>query len=341
MAATAQLCGCRDTAVPRLVWTPLPAVPDQEGFASAYAGVSDGALLVAGGANFPAKRPWEGGVKVWYDDIFVLESPGGEWKRAGKLPRPLAYGVSVTTSQGVVCVGGGDAREHVRDVFLLTWENRSIRRQDLAPLPTPLANACGVTIGERIFIYGGQQSPGDTAAEARGWTLDLSQAAPVWEPLPPHPGPGRMLAQAGAIGDTLVVCGGVSLAPGPDGRAVRTYLGDAYAYRKETGWRVLADMPRTVAGAPTPLPSTSDGELLLISGDDGSRTHLAGPDHPGFLREVWAYDLANDRWSRWADGPLTRATAPTVRWNDRWVIVSGEHRPGYRSAEVWAIGEKK
>src|SRR4051794_9202194 len=42
------------------VWTQLPSLPDPEGFASAFAGVSHDALLVAGGANFPDKRPWDG-----------------------------------------------------------------------------------------------------------------------------------------------------------------------------------------------------------------------------------------------------------------------------------------
>ena len=35
-----------------------------------------GAILVAGGANFPDKKPWEGGKKVWYDTVFVLETAG-------------------------------------------------------------------------------------------------------------------------------------------------------------------------------------------------------------------------------------------------------------------------
>src|SRR5215468_7081944 len=77
-------------------WERLPSLPDQEGFAGMFAGVSNGTLLVAGGANFPDKKPWDGGKKVWSDAVFVLEKPDGVWKVAGKLPRPLAYGVCVT-----------------------------------------------------------------------------------------------------------------------------------------------------------------------------------------------------------------------------------------------------
>ena len=42
-------------------WTRLPSLPDPEGFASMFAGVSGGALLAAGGANFADKKPWDGG----------------------------------------------------------------------------------------------------------------------------------------------------------------------------------------------------------------------------------------------------------------------------------------
>ena len=58
-------------------------------------------------ANFPAKKPWEGGTKIWHDAVFVLERPDGAWQHAGKLPRPLGYGVSVTHKDALVCVEAG------------------------------------------------------------------------------------------------------------------------------------------------------------------------------------------------------------------------------------------
>src|SRR5690606_16246293 len=74
----------------------LPDIPDPEGFAGMFAGVSNGTLLCMGGANFPEKMPWEGGEKVWYDHIYVLEDPSGEWKKSDEeLPFPVGYGVSV------------------------------------------------------------------------------------------------------------------------------------------------------------------------------------------------------------------------------------------------------
>ena len=47
-----------------LTWKQLPPLPDKLGFAGSFAGVSGGALIVAGGANFPEAMPWAGGPKV-------------------------------------------------------------------------------------------------------------------------------------------------------------------------------------------------------------------------------------------------------------------------------------
>ncbi|HVJ83856.1 MAG TPA: galactose oxidase, partial [Planctomycetia bacterium] len=62
-------------AAPELKWSRLPSLLDRHGFAGMFVGVSGGALICAGGANFPEKKPWEGGAKVWHDGVFALERP--------------------------------------------------------------------------------------------------------------------------------------------------------------------------------------------------------------------------------------------------------------------------
>src|SRR5882672_4574316 len=142
-AAIAVLC-CGLTAMPaqEIRWSRLPPIPDREGFAYPFAGVSNGALIVAGGANFPDKKPWEGGTKRWYDTVFVLERPDGEWKVAGKLPRPIGYGVSITTADGILCLGGSDADRHYADCVQMRWSGNEVKFTPLPALPKPCANFC-------------------------------------------------------------------------------------------------------------------------------------------------------------------------------------------------------
>ncbi|MDR2673600.1 MAG: hypothetical protein LBC18_01695, partial [Opitutaceae bacterium] len=101
-------------------WKQLPPLPDKEGFAGSFPGVCNGALIVAGGANFPDKRPWEGGAKVWYDNVFVLEPGAKEWREEGRLPQPSGYGLSLPWKDGFLMIGGGDAERNFATVLHVT-----------------------------------------------------------------------------------------------------------------------------------------------------------------------------------------------------------------------------
>ena len=112
-------------------WKQLPPIPDQEGFAGSFAGVSNGALLVAGGANIIGQR-WDNPIqKKWYSSLFVLLEPDGKWSGGFELPRPIGYGVSITSKHGLICAGGSDATRHFSEVFELQWQNGAVRTTQL------------------------------------------------------------------------------------------------------------------------------------------------------------------------------------------------------------------
>lgn len=319
-------------------WKPLPPIPDREGFAAAFSGVSGNALLVAGGANFPSLRPWEGGKKTWYDSIFVLAAPDGVWKTGFRIPRPVAYGVSVTAAEGVVCIGGGDAQRHYTDVFRLEWQKGTIRTVRLPSLPRPCAFMSGALAGRVVYVVGGIERPDATECLRTLWALDLDDPVAQWRSLEPCPGPERMLAVVGAVGNSLFVFTGTRLSAGPEGTAVREYLRDGWRFSPGQGWRRLADLPRAAVAAASPAPLSTKNRLLVVSGDDGTRLGFKPEtQHPGFPRDVLAYDPAKDAWERVGDAPFSRATVPTAVWNGGTVIPNGEARPGYRTPEVWLL----
>jgi N-acetylneuraminate epimerase len=151
-------------------WRRLAPIPESRGVAAPFAGVSGNALIVAGGANFPDKMPWEGGKKVWRDAVWVLDGPDGKWRGAGKLPRPLAYGVSVSVNGCVLCIGGSDSERHYADVFAFEWKEGTLRQSKTLPpsLPIPLANAAGaVDRGEVVYIACGSSEPGEKTTSNR------------------------------------------------------------------------------------------------------------------------------------------------------------------------------
>jgi N-acetylneuraminic acid mutarotase len=315
-------------------WTRLPPLPDKEGFAGAFAGVSRGALVVAGGANFPDRKPWEGGKKVWHDTVFVLERPDGEWKAVGRLPRPLGYGVSASHGAGVVCVGGSDASRHYADAFRLEWTGGRLVTTALPALPKPVANACGALVGDTLYVAGGQERP-DSPAQRDAWKIDLSAPEPRWIAIEPVPGGGRMLSVAAGHGGTFCVVGGAELVD-KGGTLERRYLRDAYRFDPRRGWERVADLPHPVAAAPSPAPTDGRG-FLLLGGDDGSQVGVDHDRHRGFGREVLRYDPTTGMWAEAGTLSAPRVTAPCVRWGETWVVPSGESRPGVRSPEVWSF----
>lgn len=322
----------------------LPAVSRQSeslGVAGAFAGVSNDALIVAGGANFP-KPYWESD-KVWHDDILVLEKEGDDyrWQGGFKLDRPLAYGMSVTSSEGVVCIGGADARHCYAEVFLLRWvrEKKTIIKEDLPALPQPCAYGGAARIGERIFVAGGQDRPGLDSAMKNFWSLDLSQRGKgsdfVWKRLAAWPGSARafhiVVAQDNGQTECVYVISGRCQA---EDKVV--FLTDVYEYNPlSRSWRCRGEVPRAVCAGTGAV--VGERHIVVFGGDDGMLFHQADElkdNHPGFAKAILAYDTINNTWSRAGEMPQTQVTAPAVGWNDEYLIVSGEIRPRVRSPQI-------
>ena len=328
-------------------WKQLPAIPDREGFAGSYAGASGDALIVAGGANFPDKKPWEGGTKIWYDRVFVLtpdatsstELKAGAWREAGKLPAPGGYGASVQLDDGVLFIGGGDARRNFSEVWLARWDGRSVNFTAWPALPKPLAMAAGARAGRTVFVAGGLDRPDATQAQPVFLALDLDNVKAGWRELPTWPGPERMLATAGASGGDFFLFSGARLVAGTDGKPAREWLRDAYRFSPGQGWKRLADLPRVAVAAPSPAPLVN-GKLLVIGGDDGAQAALAPTAHKGFPRDVLAFDPKADAWTRAGDVPFSLVTTTLAEWRGQIIVPGGEQRPGVRSPAVWAATSK-
>lgn len=328
-------------------WQTLNPIPDKIGFAGSFAGVANETLLVAGGANFPdGGAPWTGSVKVWSDQIFALEKPNGEWKAVGKLPHKSGYGVSVNYKNALILLGGSNEKGHQSDVLMLHYKNGKVEFEELPQLPQPIANTCGVLLGDVIYIMGGTITPDAKTTAHIFWALDLSAAKKEWSILPGWPGPSRMLSVAGALNGAVYLFSGVELIDGN-----RKYLTDAYRFSTAKGWEKIADLPQAVAAAPSPAYA-SKGGLFIFGGDDGKQAPYAATlreKHPGFSTHILAYEVETNSWntagevftekkddaishpnnSIWA--PVT--TTLTI-WNQQIILPGGEVRPATRTPHV-------
>lgn len=317
----------------------FPALPDAEGMAGMFAGVSHGNLFCMGGANFPQKKPWEGGKKVWYADIFRYD--GRVWQRMGeRLPSPLAYGVSVEYRDEVILVGGNDEAAFHAEVRGFRWRGDRLEWRNYPPLPIPLASMAGARVGSLIIVAGG--NTGFTEPPLRScYALDLDAPAAGWSRLPDIPALARTQPVAGSHDGAFYLFSGE--APGLDasGRKFRDLQKDAWRLRpvhSDSGWtgvwERLPDMPKAVSASANPVPVLRDGVFVFWGGvDAGIAGHPDPATHPGIGGKVMLYDAKSSIWSfsGTVDGLDARVTLPSVRWKRRWVYVSGEIRPGVRT----------
>ncbi len=342
-----------------IIWENASSLPDKHGFAGPFAGSIDGTLYVAGGANFQAGYPWEGGKKVWHDRIFVLPVQARQWEVLDAwLPKPLAYGVSAslpTMGMIVMAGGSGQANQPVQNSYCLMAVPGGIRTSSLPPLPVPLAESSGLAVGNVVYVFSGRTSGGTSR---KAFRLDLGQNPFSWEELPwPSGARGRMHSVAGYQGGKVYLFGGRDFQgecglQHPEDRLEAEkldFLRDAYCLDLSSlEWSRIADLPRGMSAAPYVAVPEGLHSLIVIGGVDpdfverqmDARPALNGQGHahPGFPRAIWSYDTLADTWCKAGELPPgydMPVTAPVILLSSgEFVIPSGEIKPGVRTTQV-------
>ena len=317
-------------------WTRRPAYPLAPGMAGIIAGTHGGVLIAAGGANFPEKMPWEGGKKIYYDEIFVLTPGETAWRPAGKLPERRGYAACVSIADGVLVIGGEKADTIFQDTLVLRWDGKAVVVERGPALPAPRTSQVAAVLDGSVYVAGGYVPGAVRLSSGNFWRLDLAQRAAGWKKLATWPGPTRAQGTIAALDGAIYLISGLEMAVDAEGKAKPTYLSDAYRYRAEK-WERLPDMLWTAIAAPSPAPVAANlGRIWVLGGVD---SRLVGkvprdtrvPDH------MMYFDVAARAWKtveeRWPDPVVT---SPTVQIGSEWWIVSGEIMAGVRTTSVWS-----
>jgi cyclically-permuted mutarotase family protein len=350
-------------------WSAIATLPFADGagknpgVAGAFCGVHNNVLLIGGGANFPDAMPWEGGKKKYWDEVYVLTRFSvrnfGWVKKQNdgifKLKRKIAYGASVTTGEGIVCIGGENENGISKEVFLLQWDaaNRQVSEKELPGLPLALTNSAAAGSGKMIYVAGGETV---NAVSNKFFSLDLTNTTAGWKELPVIPK---------ALSHTVMLCpspGKILLMggrrKGADG--ISELFNSVFEFDFTTNrWLEKKSMPCTLSAGTGTVKD--ENTVLLFGGDKGETFHqtevllaaiAAEKDevkkkelveqknklqqrHPGFNREVLQYDIAKDEWIPAGVIPFdTPVTTTAVRWKKHVFIPSGEIKAGVRTPQV-------
>ncbi|MCL4483703.1 MAG: hypothetical protein M1445_14020 [Bacteroidetes bacterium] len=351
-------------------WINCPPIPPRSGMVTQFglagplAGVDGNWLMVAGGANFENGMPWRGGAKTYHDDIYLLEEKSDgvlSWKVSEeKLPFPLAYPACITMNNGFISVGGENEKGPVKSVFRYTFAGGKVKIESLPELPHELSSAGATLVDGQVFVVGGLDKAGATAGF---YSLSLSRPGEGWHKLPDVPvelSHAVVVAQDDGKGQAVYVIGGRNRTGD-----VTTFLSSVYKFSltdhhwtKEGDVKPNGSLVKLSAG--TGVAHGND-QIILFGGDRGfffnqtermnleidAETDPVKKDsllkrkdyflthHPGFSNQILSYHTISKKWYEIGTIPgESPATTVVFQWRGKWVIPSGEIRPGVRTDKV-------
>lgn len=345
----------------------------QKGVSASYAALIDDNLLVAGGCNFPDKLGFEGGKKVFYDEILLFNKTQNQWQTIGKLPEAAAYGVSVAIPDGYLWIGGQTATNSLANCYKVQYsKEKALTLNSFPALPEPLDNFSGASVGSKVFVAGGNAS-----GKASNKVFYINTATDKeWKQLPDFPGDARVQPVLAAIekdNDTLLyVLGGFF---GGDATKTPT-MGEkvlAFSLKQQqwhevalqenpnkeifslTGATALAIDNRYIAcfgGVNHSLFINTITDLYHL-GKDTSLTdeqrkqknydymshYMTQPiAYYKFNQECYLFDTHTKQWSVLDTQPdFARAGATLVGTPDEFYLIQGELKPGVRSPKTYKL----
>lgn len=346
----------------KLQWTvaaELPVTTNGQaalGFAGMVAGVHSNNLIIAGGANFPDTMPWNGGKKKYFDDVYVYAKKGSRFvlQQQTKLSFSIAYAASCTTVKGIVFAGGENENGLSKKVYLLTMNKATATTESLPELPFAVTNASITVIDNKVYLAGGETA---TDVSNEFLVLDLDNTAAGWKQLPQLPRPVSHTVLL-ATKNHIYLAGGRK----KNSNGISDLYSSSYEFNIQTNqWTEKQQLPYALSAG---TGAVYQNKLLLFGGDKGATFHrteelIAAINnskdetekqrltegkaklqaaHSGFSKEIIAYDIADNRWNVIGNIPyLTPVTTTAVKWNNCFVIPSGEIKAGVRSPLILSV----
>ena len=352
----------------KLQWTvaaELPVAANETkalGVAGAVVGMHKHKLIIAGGANFPDAMPWLGGKKKYEDALYVYTKKrnGITLQQQTKLPFTIAYAASCTTEKGIVVAGGENESGLTNKAFLLQLTNNAsvFSIQNLPDLPFALTNASIAVDGQNVYLAGGEMTNG---VSDQLLVLDLNNLSAGWK---------QLSTTANKVSHAVLLINKHILYL--IGGRMRNSNGISTLYNSVSAFDLLTNQWTEKKSLPYALSAGTgavyEDQLLVFGGDKGATFHrteeliaaiTAATDdatkkkltdektalqsaHPGFSKEILAYDILHDNWQIIGNIPYaTPVTTTAVQWKECFILPSGEVKAGIRSQHILAVKVRK
>ena len=342
----------------------LPPFREQSksiGVAGPVVGIINNKLIVAGGANFPDKMPWQGGKKIYYNNISIFNKEKEQVfqeKIQNSLTSNIAYAANCITPLGLVYAGGENELGLSDKVYLLQWDEASnnLRQTKLPDLPVETTNGSLVCIDNTIYFLGGETLTNTTN---QFYSLNLIKINQGWMTLPVLPKPlSNMVVVAQYLNGQkqIYLMGGRA----KQKNGISDFSSDVYSFDIHLKiWDKKKSLPYPLSAGTGAV--FSEKYILLFGGDQGERFNKVEQtisninlekeqfkkenlisiknklleSHPGFSNEILLYNTQKNIWLSNGFIPFnTSVTTNLVQWGDEIIIPSGEIKAGVRTPRI-------
>jgi len=319
-------------------------------------------IIIAGGNNFPEGLPWEGGIKKYYKRVIVYNNQKDTLLNTFtfNLPANVAYAAVAQLKDGIFYAGGENENGPLSSAYLIKKsKSQSFEIIELPSLPIAISNAVAVATENAVYVLGGANKEG---VSNKVWKLALNNIKKGWTAQASMPQPTAFTAAAIANEHIYIMGGRCKEANG-----ISKIYKEVYAFDIENNlWEQKASLPETVSAACA--LAIDNNKILFIGGDKIVVFHevemlaakiAATTDttikkeltvvknnlqktHPGFSKDVFAYDASLNKWSPYAQLSFAApVTTNAFLFNHKIILPVGEIKPGIRTPYIWVGSFKK
>ncbi|GAA4132624.1 hypothetical protein GCM10022216_03920 [Sphingobacterium kyonggiense] len=352
---------CHSTNSPIVIhWQQSSQLPDEGnganlGIAGPITGILKDYLIIAGGANFPEDKPWNGGAKIYQQQgyLYRIQDKQLHFEKHIHVPYVKAYAANVSYENKLFVLGGEDQQGPSASAgYYSINEKQELEYHPLQNLPKHLSNTGGAYLNNYLYVVGGDNSEEVSNMVFR---LDVSKENSQWEEFMelPYSLSHAVVSENGK--DCIYVAGGRKR----NVQAPSTFYQDVLAIQtKDRKVEKIAELPVAVSAG---TGIFYRDHLLLFSGDDGQTFHqvekalinISQADnlhkkdslialknnileqHPGFTKSCWSLNLKDQTWRSVEAIPgMGPVTTTAIKHQDMLIIPSGEVKAGVRTNQI-------
>lgn len=344
--------------VSKILWecagdlAPQEGMETNKGTAGMLCGVSNGYVVVGGGANFPEEGPALGGTKKSYPDIYVLKQEDGQLVEVNHmtLDYEISYGASITTDDGIYYVGGSTAKGKGNQVLLVNADDAGkITVDTVGELPFTFSDGFAALKDDVLYVGAGKM---DGQATNRVFALDLNTKKTTELAAMPNEAT-RTQCVSQLLGDSIYVFSGGDQVAYTDG----------YRYSiEENKWEQVSDVQvgnekisllgansvklnehsmLVVGGFNKDVYDNAVAQMAELKDEELQQFKLnyfgADPSELQWNRKVLIYDADADTWTSIGEVPFDAPCGEAlVLDGDRIYSINGEIKPGTRTKHMYS-----